>query len=163
MTPDDARLILEGVVAVIALAGFVLSILGLAYTWWSGRPHVTVTMTVAVLVSDVGAGPTLFMITAYNAGRVPVALTSVGVDVHNKGEPGSTAVFTDRPPFTPPLTFVLEPGRAWSYHVDPNQVLEVHRSPAGPVLGPLVNDEGVHNWSGRSKRSCLDNWGRSKP
>lgn len=156
MTPDGWRLVLEGVVAVIAVGGFVLSILGLGYTWWSGRAHVRVSMKEAVLVDYAGVGPTMFVITAFNAGRVPVALTSVGVDVHNKGEKGSTAVFTDRPRFSPPLTFVLEPGRSWSYHADPRQVLDVHRSDAGPVLGPFVNDEGGHHWSSRSKCSWLD-------
>jgi hypothetical protein len=160
MTPDAWRLIFEGAVAVFALAGFVLSLVGLWYTWWSGRPRVRVRMSPAFLSGVGGAGPTLFMIRAYNEGRVPVALTSVGIDIYDRGTADSTAVFLAPPPFSPPLTFVLEPGRAWDYHIDPEDVLRVHRSDQGPVLGPFVNDEGGHHWSSKSKRSWLDDWAR---
>lgn len=160
MTSDAWRLIFEGVVATVALAGFVLSLAGLWFTWWVGRPRVRVTMTIAVLTRAEGVGPTMFMVTAFNAGRVPVALTGVGVDIYDRGQPKSSAFFLGPPPFAPPLPFVVEPGRAWQYHVDPEQVLEVHRSDRGHVLGPFVNHEGGRHWSSRSKRSWLDDWAR---
>jgi hypothetical protein len=160
MSSDEWRLIFEGVVATVALSGFVLSLVGLWFTWWVGRRRIRVTMTVAVLAGADGIGPTTFVVTAFNKGRVPVALTGVGVDVHDRGQPKSSASFLAPPPFAPPLPFVLQPGRAWNYHVDPEQVLEAHRSERGPVLGPFVNDEGGHHWSSRSKRSWLDGWER---
>lgn len=128
MSSDEWRLIFEGVVATVALAGFVLSLVGLWFTWWVGRPRIRVTMTVAVLAGADGIGPTMFVVTAFNMGRVPVALTGVGVDIHDRGQPKSSAFFLGPPPFAPPLPFVLQPGRAWNYHVDPEQVLEAHRS-----------------------------------
>jgi len=102
----------------------------------------------------------MFIVTAYNKGRVPVALTGVGVDIHDRGQRKSSAFFTAPPPFAPPLPFVLTPGRAWQYHIEPEEVLSFHRSDRGPVLGPFVNDEGGHRWSSRSKRSWLDDWAR---
>jgi hypothetical protein len=48
---------------------------------------------------------------------VPVALNSVGVDIYDKGQKDSIAVFLAPPPFARPLPYVLEPGRSWRYHV----------------------------------------------
>ncbi len=79
MTPDDWRLVFEGVVAVIAVLGFVLGLVNLAFTWWTYQPQVKVSMTTAVVVGPGGAGPMMLLISARNTGRVPVTLSSVGL------------------------------------------------------------------------------------
>lgn len=159
MTPDDWRLVFEGVIAVFAIAAFVLSLIGLAYTSWTGRAHVRVTLSVAYL-PRVNGMATALMITAYNSGRTPVALTGCGADLYDQGKKGSSAFFLKRPPFDEPLPHVLQPGRSWSYHCDPIDLLEYHVSDRGPVLRPFVNDEGGHHWTGRSSRTLLDSFGR---
>jgi hypothetical protein len=160
VTPDDWRLILEGVVATIAVLGFLLGIANLAFTWWTYQPHVTVYMSWAFLVGRAGTGPVV-LVGVRNTGRVPVTLSSVGLDLRS----GETAVLTDPPPFAPPLPHTLEPGRAWDYHLDPGHLASIHRGPKGPVRGPFVNDEAGHHWSGKSKRSFLEDpaWGTGTP
>lgn len=107
MTLNDWRLVFEGAVAVVAVLAFLLSLANLYYTWWSSQPRVRVTMTAAVpLIGGTFRDP-LFLITAANVGRVPVTLTSVGMDLAAKGE---TAVFLRPPLYAPPLKHTLEPG-----------------------------------------------------
>lgn len=156
MTPDSWRLIFDGVVATIALLGLILSVVSLGYTWWTNRPHVKVILTWAMIG---GVGQPMMVITARNLGRVPVRLSSVGVDLKARGE---TLVFVAPPPFAPPLAHTLEPGHAWSYHTEPGEVLLAHTGTKGPVRGPFVNDEAGRHWSGKTKRSFLDSWVRQR-
>jgi hypothetical protein len=69
-------------------------------------------------------------------------------------------VFIAPPRFSPPLPHTLDPGHAWTYHIEPEEVLEFHTGAKGPVRGPFVNDQTGHHWSGHSKRSWLDSRAR---
>jgi hypothetical protein len=161
MTVDDWRLVFEGVVATIAILSLILSLANLAYTWWTNRPHLRVTLTVGILgQAGGGLGPTLFIVSAANIGRVPITLSSVGVDLRS---PGDTGVFIGQATFSPPLPYTLEPGRSWQYHIDPAEVIALHVGTQGPVRGPFVNDQTGKHWSGSSKRSWLDSWAKRAP
>jgi len=155
--PDDWRLVFEGAVATIAVLGFALSLGNLGYVWWTNRPHVRVKLEVGFIFGSGGTSPTLFILTAANVGRIPVVLTSAGVDLRVSGD---TAVFIAPPRFSPPLPHTLDPGHAWTYHIEPEEVLEFHTGAKGPVRGPFVNDQTGHHWSGHSKRSWLDSRAR---
>lgn len=144
--------------AVIAVLGVLLSLAGLYYSWRTSQPRVRVKMETAIILPGSGSrGPTLFVVTAANLGRVPVRLTSVGVELRAKGE---TAVFMAPPPYSPPLSHTLEPQRAWQYHIDPAAVILWHVDPKGPVRAAFVNDETGRHWRGRISRSWLDSWAR---
>jgi hypothetical protein len=112
--PDDWRLVFEGAVATIAVLGFALSLGNLGYVWWTNRPHVRVKLEVGFIFGSGGTSPTLFILTAANVGRIPVVLTSAGVDLRVLGD---TAVFIAPPRFSPPLPHTPDPGHAWTYHI----------------------------------------------
>ncbi|MGA2698240.1 MAG: hypothetical protein ABSE74_01190 [Methanoregula sp.] len=79
---DD--LFIQIVIAIVAVAGLVLSIFNFYLQWRDNKPRIKVTITSCfVTTPGIETSPLLLAFTALNIGKIPVKLSSCGVNLPN--------------------------------------------------------------------------------
>ena len=79
---DD--LYIQIVIAIVAVAGLVLSIINFYIQWRDNKPRIKVTITSCfVTTPGIETSPLLLAFTALNIGKIPVKLSSCGVNLPN--------------------------------------------------------------------------------